>query len=144
MPRLGLGTFKMSAANGDVNRAVQAALTAGIRLIDTAAIYKNEGAVWEAVQECCSHTSSGRGAITRDQVFITTKVTQSFVACRTAMQQADRCNASNCSADLLWVLLSLCGPCAHSCRHTRWAQPKHVRASRVHWQRLEVAPLTSC
>ena len=38
MPRVGLGTFKSKGR--DVHEAVQAALQAGLRLIDTASIYK--------------------------------------------------------------------------------------------------------
>ena len=46
MPRIGLGTFKSSA---DVGIAVQAALSCGLRAIDTASIYKNQEAVGRAV-----------------------------------------------------------------------------------------------
>ena len=41
MPMAGLGTWL--SASDDVERAVEAALEAGVRLIDTATLYGNEG-----------------------------------------------------------------------------------------------------
>lgn len=63
IPRLGFGVFLMSET--DVRRCVEDALAVGYRHIDTAAVYKNEGAVGEALR------ASG---VNRDEVFITTKV----------------------------------------------------------------------
>jgi 2,5-diketo-D-gluconate reductase A len=62
MPALGLGVFLSSPE--DTVQAVQAAIANGYRLVDTAAAYKNERAVGEAVR------ASG---INREDIFITTK-----------------------------------------------------------------------
>jgi diketogulonate reductase-like aldo/keto reductase len=64
MPQLGLGVWR--AADGDeVEQAVAAALKAGYRLIDTAAVYQNEAGVGRAIK------SSG---IPREEIFVTTKL----------------------------------------------------------------------
>lgn len=64
MPRLGLGVWK--AKDGEeVENAVKAAIETGYRLIDTAAVYKNEEGVGKAIK------ASG---IMREELFITTKV----------------------------------------------------------------------
>lgn len=63
MPALGFGTW---ALNGDeCKRAVREALDVGYRHIDTAEMYGNEEEVGYAIQ---------RSAVTRDQVFLATKV----------------------------------------------------------------------
>jgi diketogulonate reductase-like aldo/keto reductase len=62
MPWLGLGVWKVKE---EVHRAVLAAVEAGYRSIDTAAIYGNEAGVGEAIRDT---------GIDRDQLFITTKV----------------------------------------------------------------------
>jgi diketogulonate reductase-like aldo/keto reductase len=63
IPRLGLGTFRLS---GDTaTTVVEAALAEGFRHIDTARMYGNEAAVGTALR---------RSAVPRDQVFVTTKV----------------------------------------------------------------------
>ncbi|WP_163859343.1 aldo/keto reductase [Paenibacillus elgii] len=64
MPWLGLGVWKTKEGD-EVVQAVQHALEAGYRSIDTAAVYGNEAGVGQAIQ-----TSS----IPRDQLFVTTKV----------------------------------------------------------------------
>jgi diketogulonate reductase-like aldo/keto reductase len=64
LPVLGLGVFR-SPVGKTTRQAVSAALEAGYRHIDTAAIYQNETDVGEAFRE------SGLG---RDEVFITTKL----------------------------------------------------------------------
>ena len=63
MPSVGLGTLRVGAAETDT--AVRAALQAGYRLIDTAAVYGNEAAIGAAVR------SSG---LPRERVFVTSKV----------------------------------------------------------------------
>ena len=64
MPWFGLGVFKVE--NGkDVINAVKAALKAGYRSIDTAAIYQNEEGVGQAIKE---------SGIPREELFVTTKV----------------------------------------------------------------------
>jgi diketogulonate reductase-like aldo/keto reductase len=64
MPWLGLGLWKVKEAD-DVKRSVRAAIEAGYRSIDTAAIYGNEASVGEAIREA---------GIPREELFITTKV----------------------------------------------------------------------
>jgi diketogulonate reductase-like aldo/keto reductase len=63
MPRLGFGVFKVPPA--DVQQAVERALEAGYRLIDTAAMYGNEAGVGRAI------AASG---LPRAEVFVTTKL----------------------------------------------------------------------
>ncbi|XOK59795.1 aldo/keto reductase [Paenibacillus elgii] len=64
MPWLGLGVWKTKEGD-EVVQAVQHALEAGYRSIDTAAVYGNEAGVGQAIQA---------SSIPRDQLFITTKV----------------------------------------------------------------------
>ncbi len=64
MPQLGLGVWRTPEGDQTVT-AVSAALEAGYRAIDTAALYENENSVGQAVR------SSG---IPREDIFITTKV----------------------------------------------------------------------
>lgn len=63
MPALGLGTWRMY--DSEAAASVCEALKMGYRLIDTAAIYKNESGVGQGLK------SSG---VSREDVFITTKV----------------------------------------------------------------------
>ncbi|MEC5319921.1 2,5-didehydrogluconate reductase DkgA [Brenneria populi subsp. brevivirga] len=63
MPQLGLGVWQ--ASNEQAAAAVGEALQTGYRAIDTAAIYKNEAGVGQALQSA---------AIPRDELFITTKL----------------------------------------------------------------------
>lgn len=63
MPQLGLGVWQ--ASHDEVVPAVQKALEAGYRSVDTASIYKNEDGVGEAL------ASAG---VARDELFITTKL----------------------------------------------------------------------
>lgn len=64
MPRVGLGVWK-SKEGSEVENAVKAAIKAGYRSIDTAAVYGNETGVGQALQEC---------GVPREELFITTKV----------------------------------------------------------------------
>lgn len=64
MPRLGLGVYQMSAG-GTCRRAVDCALKAGYRHIDTASFYDNEADVGRAVRE---------SALPREHIFVTTKL----------------------------------------------------------------------
>jgi 2,5-diketo-D-gluconate reductase A len=63
MPALGLGTSPMSDA--ETERAVEAAIRAGYRLIDTAENYRNEGGVGRGIRA---------GGVDRDEIFVTTKL----------------------------------------------------------------------
>ncbi|MEM7087077.1 MAG: aldo/keto reductase [Bacteroidota bacterium] len=67
MQAIGLGTWK--ATGDEVKRAVKDALEAGVRHIDTAAIYGNESEIGEALQEVFA-----QGEISRSDVFITSKL----------------------------------------------------------------------
>ncbi|KAK6760465.1 hypothetical protein RB195_021797 [Necator americanus] len=67
MPQVGLGTWQSTPA--EVKAAVIAAVEAGYRLIDTATVYANEGAIGEAILELIE-----AGKIKREELFITTKL----------------------------------------------------------------------
>src|SRR5262245_18533456 len=64
IPQLGLGVYR-SKPGRETMQAVEWALEAGYRHVDTAAAYGNEASVGEAVNQ---------GALPRDQLFITTKL----------------------------------------------------------------------
>lgn len=64
MPVLGLGVWQM-AEGRETEQAVEWALEAGYRSIDTAAMYKNERSVGVAIRQ---------SDVPRDQVFVTTKL----------------------------------------------------------------------
>ena len=63
IPAIGLGTWPMSGQ--ECIGAVQAALDAGYRHVDTAAMYKNEAEVGEGI---------ARHSLPRNEIFVTTKV----------------------------------------------------------------------
>jgi len=67
MQAIGLGTWK--ATGDEVKRAVKDAIEAGVRHIDTAAIYGNESEIGEALQEVFAE-----GTVSRSDVFITSKL----------------------------------------------------------------------
>ena len=67
MPVLGLGMFSLS--NSEAENSTYWALKAGFRLIDTAKIYGNEEAVGKGLQRAIDE-----GIVTREEVFITTKM----------------------------------------------------------------------
>ena len=64
MPYLGLGVYKMTEPK-EAFEAMIKALQFGYRAIDTAALYKNEEVVGEAIRQ---------SAIPREEIFVTTKV----------------------------------------------------------------------
>jgi diketogulonate reductase-like aldo/keto reductase len=66
---LGIGTYKLSCA--ETVKIVTRGLELGYRMIDTAELYENEHAVQQAIQ--CS-------SISRDEIFVTTKVRVASVA----------------------------------------------------------------
>ncbi len=63
MPQFGLGVWRIPEEEASDN--VQAAIAAGYRLIDTAAIYRNEAGVGEGVR---------RSGVPRDEIFVTSKL----------------------------------------------------------------------
>ncbi|MGC9357760.1 MAG: aldo/keto reductase [Anaerolineae bacterium] len=64
IPRFGLGTWQIRDGR-PVRRAIEWALEAGYRLIDTAAMYGNERGVGQAVKQ---------SGIPREEIFVTTKL----------------------------------------------------------------------
>uniref|UniRef100_A0A8C2GJF6 Zgc:101765 n=1 Tax=Cyprinus carpio TaxID=7962 RepID=A0A8C2GJF6_CYPCA len=68
MPLLGLGTFRLQGQE-DTYNAVDAALTAGYRAFDTAAVYRNEAQLGHALR--CLLPKHG---LSREDVFITSKL----------------------------------------------------------------------
>ena len=67
MPMLGLGMFSLSDSQAE--NSTYWALKAGFRLIDTARIYGNEAAVGRGLRRAIDE-----GIVTREEVFITTKM----------------------------------------------------------------------
>jgi 2,5-diketo-D-gluconate reductase A len=63
IPQLGFGVFKVPAAK--TRAAVRVALDVGYRHVDTAALYRNEVGVGEAVRD---------SGLRREDVFVTSKV----------------------------------------------------------------------
>jgi diketogulonate reductase-like aldo/keto reductase len=63
MPWLGLGVFQVPR-DADATRVVRQAIELGYRSIDTAALYRNERGVGQAVRDC---------GVPREQLFVTTK-----------------------------------------------------------------------
>lgn len=64
MPWFGFGVFKVKEGK-EVIESVKAALKAGYRSVDTAAVYKNEEGVGQAIKE---------SGVPREELFVTTKV----------------------------------------------------------------------
>ncbi|KNC96533.1 uncharacterized protein SPPG_08121 [Spizellomyces punctatus DAOM BR117] len=87
IPQIGLGTWK--AGPNEVGNAVKAAIEAGYRHIDCAAVYTNEHEVGQAIKECID-----RGIVKREELFIVTKLWNTchardkvFEACDISLQQ---------------------------------------------------------
>jgi 2,5-diketo-D-gluconate reductase A len=79
MPLLGFGVFQVPDP-AQCEQAVYDALTAGYRLLDTAAAYQNEAAVGKAI---------ARAGVPREELFITSKLwvqDTSYAAAKTAYQ----------------------------------------------------------
>jgi diketogulonate reductase-like aldo/keto reductase len=83
MPVFGFGTWKLPAGRA-TREAVAAALAAGYRLIDTAAMYGNEADVGAAVRD---------SGLPREEVFVTTKLwndDQGFEPALRAFERSER------------------------------------------------------
>jgi methylglyoxal/glyoxal reductase len=76
MPWFGLGVFKVQEGM-EVIESVKAAIKHGYKAIDTAAIYKNEEGVGQAIKE---------SGVPREELFITTKVWNSDQGYETTLQ----------------------------------------------------------
>lgn len=72
MPWFGLGVYKVEEGQ-EVVDSVKAAIRNGYRSIDTAAFYKNEEGVGEAIKE---------SGVPREEIFITTKVWNADQGCK--------------------------------------------------------------
>lgn len=93
IPQLGFGTYKIAPV--DAERAVLAALRAGYRHIDTAAMYGNEAAVGAAL------AASG---VPREDVFVTSKLDNPYHAPQAARAAFDR-SLSDLRLDVLDLYL---------------------------------------
>jgi diketogulonate reductase-like aldo/keto reductase len=111
MPQLGLGTYK-SAAGEKARTSVLAALELGYRLIDTAALYKNEADVGEALRE---------SGVRRDEVFITTKVWDTDQGYDTTLAAFER-SINKLGFDYVDLYLM------------HWPKPAHAQAT---WRAME-------
>jgi len=80
MPYLGLGVFKVNEGS-DVINAIDYALDAGYRHIDTAALYANEQGVGKAIKDHTLH---------RDDIFVTSKVWNSDQGYENTLKAFDR------------------------------------------------------
>lgn len=67
MPILGIGTFRLSGSEAE--NSVYWALRDGYRLMDTARIYGNEADVGCSIQKAIDE-----GFVTREEIFVTTKM----------------------------------------------------------------------
>ncbi len=67
MPTVGLGCWQ--SAPGEVEKAVEWALDCGVRLVDTAFMYRNEREIGNALARCMA---SGR--VRREELFVVTKL----------------------------------------------------------------------
>jgi len=83
MPWLGLGVFKVQEGE-EVIHAVKSAIRGGYRSIDTAALYRNEEGVGQAVAEAAREYG-----VPREQLFITSKVWNSDQGYRTTLDAFD-------------------------------------------------------
>jgi diketogulonate reductase-like aldo/keto reductase len=68
LPRIGLGVFR-TGSGSNTRDAVRHALECGYRHVDTAAIYRNEAEVGQAIRQWIAETNGSR-----DDVFVTTKL----------------------------------------------------------------------
>ena len=80
IPRLGLGVYQ-SPPGKTTENAVRYALMIGYRLIDTAQLYGNEQDVGRAVR---------KSGVSRDEVFITTKVWNSYQGYESTLQTCNK------------------------------------------------------
>lgn len=68
IPIVGFGTYKMPD-NEETTKIVEHAIEVGYRHIDTAALYQNERSVGQGIRNAIEN-----GLVTRDEIFVTTKL----------------------------------------------------------------------
>ena len=83
IPQLGYGTFRVPEGD-DLAVAVKTAIQEGYRLIDTAAIYNNEASVGQGIREAIND-----GLVTREELFITSKVWNDGISYEETLQAYD-------------------------------------------------------
>ncbi|KAJ7372167.1 hypothetical protein OS493_020596 [Desmophyllum pertusum] len=71
IPAIGLGTFQMRQVEGDdvIHRTINTALQCGYRLIDTAAVYRNEADIGRSLKQLLP-----KYGLSRADIFITSKL----------------------------------------------------------------------
>lgn len=87
IPSFGLGTYRLRNPT-ELKRSLNAALSSGYRMIDTAQVYRNEAQIGCFLEERFCDTQAG---ITRKDVFIVTKLAprnQGFEACYAAILES--------------------------------------------------------
>ncbi|RKP09422.1 NADP-dependent oxidoreductase domain-containing protein [Thamnocephalis sphaerospora] len=90
MPLLGLGTYRVRD-EPDLERCIRAALDAGYRMFDTAAVYRNEEAIGRVLARLLAEPAFSH--LTRKDLFITTKLAprdQGYEACLAACEASLR------------------------------------------------------
>lgn len=118
IPILGLGTYTATGKEG--SRAVEVALEAGYRLIDTAAAYDNEVAVGKGIN------ASG---VSREEIFVTTKLWRDQLSYKQAKKAFE---ASLQRLDLDYVDLYLIHWPANAKNYDDWQ-----KANAQAWRALE-------
>lgn len=83
IPLLGYGTFRVPEG-ADLAQAVKTAIQEGYRLIDTAAVYQNEASVGKGIREAIEE-----GIVTREELFITSKVWNDGLSYEETLQAYD-------------------------------------------------------
>ncbi|MDO5512441.1 aldo/keto reductase [Corynebacterium sp.] len=97
IPQIGLGTWQLVGEEG--YRVIREAITLGYRHLDTASAYGNENEVGRAVRDAVA-----AGDVTRDELFITTKVWRDEQGTR-ATQEACRRSLDRLGLDYLDLYL---------------------------------------
>nr|XP_053633507.1 uncharacterized oxidoreductase YtbE-like isoform X1 [Cherax quadricarinatus] len=98
MPLVGFGTYRIRGRE-TIFSVIKAALQAGYRSIDTAAVYGNESDIGEALQQCMPELG-----LTRKDIFITSKLSPCDQG-REECKQAFSLSLSNLKLDYLDLFL---------------------------------------